>query len=448
MIPFARPPRQPSNLHWSLNANGGLRYTYSTNDIVIAAQEARLEEAAEDPSASSSARGDAYDGRRCSSGGERAFAADLTNVEVQRDANGMQTPSKSRKRSRRSLDNQKPDTAIQCAKSKEAAIILPDVEAARKSFKIPVSAQFLDVVQRVGRARGLIGRHPETQQDVWTAVLIACHARFDPRSHLTLSRFLLAWGAEYGRYMKRKIRNERKHKAHPTVLPTDEELFARRLRCCPPDDMEPYRHYALREAAARAEQKLLMLRILEQCTKENVAKRHKVQAEEQMRDAEAKQQEAEAKRREAEAKRRDAEARRHAAEKEKRRIKASEDVRALVAMMMDQSGQGGARPVVTQRSKTKATEQKRASAMPADSAAASRVYELIAMMERQTASSNPRAAGGVASPNQTTMDTKSAARAAYRSDGELEAYPTRDDLLACWDVLFPNNGDVDAIHNG
>ena len=64
---------------------------------------------------------------------------------------------------------------------------------------------FLKIVNRVGLAHGLIVRDPKTKMKVWAAVLVACHARFDPRAYLAFSRFLLAWGSEYARYIKRKV---------------------------------------------------------------------------------------------------------------------------------------------------------------------------------------------------------------------------------------------------
>ncbi|KAL1701571.1 hypothetical protein EV121DRAFT_282528 [Schizophyllum commune] len=371
MLAMTHSPRQPSNLHWSVDADGSVIHTYSKNQIAAALREVRRAEIPSDtPTPSTDGQMNEPDTHRPSGSGQ-AFGDDAMNVGRQ----GKEVPG-------------------------------------QISGECPVSREFLKIVCRVGRAHGLIVRDIKTKMKVLAAVLVACHARFDPGAHLAFSRFLFVWGSdsEYARCIKRK---------------QAARAFAR-------EDGDAWRSYAMEEAARRAEDERRVLQFVLQC-------------------------EADIARRKAE------EAKKRAARDERR--KAEERVRYLVKMMMREttkqqaeSARGMASQAearTTERSKGgsvwealahESAEQQASSVAsqtvvnggvakgseePKGSAEAPSADGSLSMMQRQAAPHTPRALASASRKGATPGPPNP-----YRSNGELRVYPTREDLQACWAALF------------
>ncbi|KAI5891834.1 uncharacterized protein SCHCODRAFT_01097040 [Schizophyllum commune H4-8] len=415
MLAMTRSPRQPSNLHWSTVMDGSVRHTYSKNQIAAALHEARRTEMpCDNPTTSTDDQTREPDAHRPSGSRVRAFGDDMTNAW---------RPGK-----------------------EEPRIVLPEIVAVRISGECPVSRKFLKIVNRVGRAHNLIVRDPKTRMKVWAAVVVACHARFDPCTHLAFARFLFAWSNEYARYLKRKIRSERRAQKVLKALPSDEELRQRRTLYFARDDGDAWRPYAMEQAARRAEDERRVLQFVLQCKADT-----------------ARRKAADAKRREAEAKKQAAE------EEEEERRQAEERVRWFVEMMARETAKqqaesaashdgGVARDAVartTERPKGSSVEEAlvnesakqkasltvshndckvvgggvvKGSGLPTSSAEESLGDGSIPMMRRQAASKTLTLA--------LQRKVFRAPPVPYWSNGELKAYPTREDLQACWAALF------------
>ncbi|KAL1725926.1 hypothetical protein EV714DRAFT_277051 [Schizophyllum commune] len=415
MLAMTRLPRQPSNLHWSVDADGFVKHTYSNNQIAAVLQEMNE-----------------LDTHRPSGLERRAFADVVTNVGQQGKEGTVQTsPKRQKSRGRRFLDKQDVGSGSALTTASISQIVLPEIVCVRISGECPVSTEFLKIVNHVGRAHGLIVRDPKTKMKVWAAVLVACHARFAPGAHLSFARFIFAWGIEYAQYIKRKIRSERRDQKNWKALPSDEELSKRRALHFAREDWDAWRPYAMKEAARRAEDERRILQFVLQCK-------------------------ADAARRKAE------EATKRAAGEERR--KAEERLRYLVKMMMREttkqkaeSARGTAREAMarmTERSKGRSVGEALAhekaspaashndqtavsggvvkgSEQPKGSAEGPSADGSASMMQRQAASKSPKALAAA-----LRKGTTPAPSIPYQSDRELRVYPTREDLQACWASLF------------
>ncbi|KAI4524538.1 hypothetical protein K525DRAFT_266915 [Schizophyllum commune Loenen D] len=334
MLAMMHSPRQSCSLHWSADADGFVKHTYSKNQIVAALQEARQAETTSDiltPLTDPSREPDAH---RPSGSKGRVFGDDVTNLMQQGKQGAVQTSPKEKKsRGRRSLNKQDTRASSALMSASKSQIVLPEIVDTRISGECPVSREPLKVVNRVGRVHGLIVCDPSAKMKVWAAVLVACHARFDPGAHLSFTRFLVAWGSEYARYIKRKIRSERQAQKDWKPLSSDEELSKRRALHFAREDGDAWRPYAMEEAARRAEDERRVLQFVLQCEADT------------------------ARRKAEEAKGLQAEAKKRAVEEEERR-KALESVRYLVEMMMcettkqqAESARGMARVAVSRTTK-------------------------------------------------------------------------------------------------
>ncbi|KAL1719999.1 hypothetical protein EV715DRAFT_289853, partial [Schizophyllum commune] len=202
MLAMTRLPRQPSNLHWSVDADGFVKHTYSNNQIAAVLQEVRRAEIPSDtPTPSTDGQMNEPDTHRPSGLEKRAFGVDVTNVGQQGKEGTVQTSHKRKKsRGRRALDTQDMGASSALTTAPRPRIALPKIIDERISGECPVSREFLKIVSRVGCVHGLIVRDPKTKMKVWAAVLVACHARFPPGAHLAFARFRFAWGSEYAQF--------------------------------------------------------------------------------------------------------------------------------------------------------------------------------------------------------------------------------------------------------
>ncbi|KAL1744753.1 hypothetical protein HDZ31DRAFT_63815 [Schizophyllum fasciatum] len=401
MLALARTPEQPSNLHWSTRPDGAVTHTYSKNQIAAALQEARhAEKPGDGLTISTQGPPSEPDARRRDGCGGRVFGNDMTNVAQQGEGGAVQvSPEQKQPRGRRSLDGKQSRKSSASGSKPAPAVVLPEIVDSRISGENPVSKEFLARASRVGRAHGLIVRDRTSYQDVWTAVLVACHARAAPRAHLAFARFLFACGAEYTRYVKRKFCYERRDRRARAGLPSDEELRKRRALCFARGEGDVWRPFVMQEQARRTEDQRRALR-----------------------------------QRELDTAKREAEMRRRAAEEERRRAEAA--VRDLVAAMVRHSSKAAARPAAPRDSAlARRSAPRKQPAKPEGNAAAASVRDLVVLMLRQAASKESKPT----TPSSPRMSS-SAPRNAYRSNGELRAYPTSEDLRACWSVLFPDNG--------
>ena len=84
MLTLARLPRQPSNLHWSVDADGSVKHTYSKNQIAAVLQEARQAETTSDtPTTSTDDQTMEPDAHGPFGLERRTFGDDVTNVGQQ-----------------------------------------------------------------------------------------------------------------------------------------------------------------------------------------------------------------------------------------------------------------------------------------------------------------------------------------------------------------------------